>query len=95
MFNFGLFSDGQPLSGQEGNDGNLVVQLRLENERLKEKTLCPLCYDREKAVMPPCGHPVCRECAFDVNASGRRCVPRFLDCPFCRQRITGKWMEIK
>lgn len=86
-----FIADGESLVTPESVESAAEVALKEENERLREKTLCPLCCDREKEVVPNCGHGLCRTCAFDPRTNG----PRSLSCPYCTKRYTGLWLNLK
>ena len=55
------------------------VNARIEEKRDVERA-CPICLDRTKnAVLVPCGHRACAECAADLT-----------ECHICRGKITRR-----
>lgn len=59
-----------------------VDRLNNECETEKEKTLCCICYEKNKNIlMLPCQHLIaCRDCALRIQAESNR-------CPTCREPI--------
>lgn len=57
-----------------------LTSVRVENENLKEKRQCRVCFDKElSVVLLPCAHLVC--CT--------SCAPALKACPVCRNNIKG------
>lgn len=57
-----------------------ATRLKNENEKLKERTTCTICLDRQVSVVfLPCGHLVA--CAV--------CAPQLRVCPICRALVKG------
>lgn len=73
-------STSSPALGTSANkDVDIVL---LENEKLKDQTLCKICLDNELSItFFPCGHlSTCEECSRTMNL-----------CPICRKPIENKY----
>lgn len=66
----------KPTDHEQNVDLFDIQKLQQQLQDIKEQTMCPVCFDRIKNMVFPCGHGVCQYCGDQIEA-----------CPICRKTV--------